>query len=79
MLKITNNTKSPITILVRSNQGAYIKKQNKCMDTTRAFKSLLIPGIGAGKNVVEIPDEKMTDHINQLVKKKLISIVHVAK
>jgi hypothetical protein len=77
LLEITNKTKGPIQILVKSTQGSYNKKQQACVNTTRAFKSLNIPGIGGGLNVITIPDEKMTDHIKQLEAKKLIKIRHV--
>jgi hypothetical protein len=77
LLEITNKTRSPIQILVKSTQGAYNKEQGGCISTTRAFTSLNVPGIGAGENKVTIDDEKITDQIKRLEKEKLIQIKHV--
>lgn len=52
MLEITNRQKGPIQLMVRSK---------KKLDS---FSTLAIPGIGAGRNVVLIEDERVTDHIN---------------
>ena len=74
MLEITNRTKSPIQILVKSKQGAYIRKTESLVDTNRAFKSINIPGIGSGKNQIVIEDEKITEYIKRLEKDKLIYV-----
>lgn len=77
MLEITNITKSPIQVLIKSTKGAYLRESGNCLDTTRAFKSYNIPGLGSGKNQLTIEDEKVTEYIHRLVKQKLITIRHV--
>lgn len=70
MYEITNITRSPIQILIKSKKGAYNKKTGTLIDTNRAFKSLNIPGLGSGKNKVFIEDEKMTEYIIRLSKQQ---------
>lgn len=56
MLEITNKNKFPVQVMVRSRTA------------TRAFTTLLIPGIGAGKNVVLIEDELSTPVLERVEK-----------
>ena len=53
MIKIRNKERSPIQLVVRSN--------NK----PKSFTTQIIPGIGAGKNVVYIDDEKATEYVER--------------
>lgn len=65
MLEITNRTRGPVTILVRSFKGP----------STRRFTSLVIPGIGAGLNVARITDEMVVgDYIEKARRAKLVSV-----
>jgi hypothetical protein len=56
MLEITNKTKGPITVMVRSKTKP------------RSFTTLRICGIGAGKNVAIIEDEAKTEYIDRVEK-----------
>lgn len=62
MLEITNKQKFPVQIIVRSRTGP------------RAFTCWNIPGIGGGKNVIHLADERKTEYIDRLDKDKLISV-----
>lgn len=66
MIEITNKTRSPIQIMVRS--------KNK----TRSFTTMMIPGMGKKKNVIIIEDEKKTDYIDRLEDKKIISTRYIS-
>ena len=61
MIEITNKQRSPVQVLVRSKKKL------------RAFTTLIIPGRGAGKNVVVIADEDATDYIGKIEDIGLIS------
>ena len=61
MIEIKNKTKSPVQLVVRSKKGP------------REFTTLIIPGVGIGKNVRVIPDEWATDVIERVEKMGLIS------
>ena len=61
MIELTNRTKSPISVLIRSK------------NRPRDFTTLTIPGIGKGHNVKLIADEATTEYVDRLVKQKLIS------
>lgn len=74
MIEVTNITKSPVQILIKSKKGAFIKETGKLVDTNYAFKSYNIPGLGSGKNVIILTDEQKTIYIDKLVKEKLIKI-----
>lgn len=65
MIEIKNKTKSPVQILVRSRKAP------------RAFTTLIIPGIGKGKNVKVIADELVTEYIERVEKMGLISTRYV--
>lgn len=54
MLEITNKNKFPVQVMVRSRTAS------------RAFTTLTIPGVGAGKNVVEIEDERSTQYLERI-------------
>lgn len=54
MIEITNKMRTPVPIIVRSRTAP------------RAFTTLTIPGVGKGKNVVLIDDERYTDEIGKL-------------
>lgn len=64
MLELTNRTRGPISVMVRSRRGP----------TPREFTTLTILGIGAGNNVVLIEDEMVTDDIKKARQNKLISV-----
>jgi hypothetical protein len=65
MIEITNLKKHPVQLVVRS-QGEL-----------RSFRTLNIPGIGKGKNVVLIEDERETECIDRVKKLGWISVRHV--
>lgn len=66
MLEITNKTKGPLQLLVRSKTKP------------RSFTTLRICGIGAGKNVCVIEDEAKTEYIDRVEKVYgLISTRHI--
>ena len=62
MIEITNMQRSPVQLIVRSK------------DSPNAFTVLNIPGIGAGKNVRIIEDERRTEYISRIEKTKAISV-----
>lgn len=66
MLEIKNKLHGPVQILVRSSKGP------------REFTTLIIPGIGSGKNVRTISDEMVTEYIDRLVDNKIISTKYVS-
>jgi hypothetical protein len=61
MIEITNKQKSPVQVLVRSRVRP------------RSFTTLNIPGIGAGKNIYLLEDERATEYIYRVEKLGLIS------
>lgn len=65
MIEIKNKGKGPVQILVRSKTAP------------KAFTTLIIPGIGKGKNVRLIEDEMRTDYIERVEKMGLISTRYV--
>jgi len=65
MLEVRNKSRSPIQIVVRSRKAP------------RAFTTLNIPGIGAGKNVVYIDDERKTEYIDRIEDWKLITTRYI--
>lgn len=56
MIEITNRTKSPVQLVVRSTRHP------------RSFTTLVVPGIGAGRNVIYIPDERHTEFVDRAEK-----------
>lgn len=61
MIEVTNKGRSPVQLIVRSKLA------------TKSFTTLIVPGIGAGKNIVEIEDEMATDYIGRVEKMGLIT------
>lgn len=64
MIEITNITKGPIQLVLKSKSDRPGKRI--------AVKNL--PGIGANKNTYVISEEQMTDQIKKLEKEKFIKI-----
>lgn len=65
MIEIKNKQKGPVQLLVRSKKAP------------SSFTTLIIPGIGAGKNVRLIADELMTGVIERVEKMGLISTRYI--
>ena len=65
MIEITNRQKFPVQIVVRSRKS------------TNSFTTLNIPGIGAGKNVYLLEDERATEYITRIKDWGLISLRNV--
>lgn len=61
MLEITNKNKFPLQLIVKS------------LDAPKAFTLLNIPGIGRGKNVYLLKDERVTEYIQKAEREGLIS------
>ena len=61
MIEIRNKGRSPVQLVVRSRKAP------------RAFTTLIVPGIGNGKNVVLIEDELWTNVIDRVEKMGLIT------
>jgi hypothetical protein len=61
MIEITNRHKTPVSLIVRSKVAP------------RSFTTLTVPGVGAGKNVVYIEDERHTIYVDRAESDKLIS------
>jgi hypothetical protein len=61
MIEIKNRGRSPVQLVVRSRKAP------------RAFTTLIVPGIGAGKNVVLIEDELWTETIDRVEEMGLIT------
>ena len=65
MIEITNRQKFPVQLVVRSRKS------------TNRFTTLHIPGIGAGKNVYLLEDERATEYITRVKDWGLISLRNV--
>jgi hypothetical protein len=65
MLEITNRKKHPVQLLIRSRRA------------TKSFTTLNLPGIGRGKNVFLLEDERTTAYIDKAANDGLISIRHI--
>lgn len=65
MIEIKNKLKSPVQLVVRSRKAP------------RAFTTLIVPGIGKGKNVRLIEDELVTEYIERVESMGLISTRYV--
>lgn len=65
MIEIKNKQRGPLQIMVRSRKAP------------RAFTTLIIPGIGKGKNVRLIEDELKTEQIDLVEKMGLISTRYI--
>lgn len=65
MIEITNITRSPIPLVVKSRLAP------------RSFTNLIIPGKGAGHNVRIIADEKHTEYIDRAESQGLIKTRYI--
>jgi hypothetical protein len=65
MIEITNRQKFPVQLVVRSRKS------------TNSFTTLNIPGVGAGKNVYLLEDERATEYITRVKDWGLISLRNV--
>jgi len=62
MLEITNKNKFPVQLVVRSRKAV------------RSFTTLNLPGIGSGKNVYLLEDERSTQYIDRAANDGLVTI-----
>ena len=62
MIEIKNLTKGPVQLVVRSKKSP------------RSFTTLIIPGVGAGKNVFLLEDERKTEYVDRIEAMKLIKV-----
>ncbi len=65
MLEIKNKNKFPVQLLIKSRTR------------TNSFTLLNIPGIGCGKNIYLLEDERATEYIDRAEKDGLISTKHI--
>jgi hypothetical protein len=65
MLEIKNKQKFPVQLIIRSRTAP------------RSFTVLNVPGIGRGKNIYHLEDERTTEYIERAVKDGLISTKHI--
>jgi hypothetical protein len=65
MIEIRNKGYSPVQLMVRSRKAP------------RSFTTQIVPGIGNKQNVILIEDEKVTDQIDGLEQRGLISTRHI--
>jgi len=65
MIEVKNKMKSPVQLVVRSRMSP------------RSFTTLIVPGIGKGKNVRLIDDELKTEYIDRVEKMGLISTRYI--
>lgn len=61
MLEIKNKNKFPVQLVIRSRKAP------------RSFTVLNIPGVGSGKNICLLEEERATDYIDRAEKEGLIS------
>jgi hypothetical protein len=62
MLEITNKNRFPVQLIVRSRKAV------------KSFTTLNLPGVGAGKNVYLLEDERSTEYIDRAANDGLVSI-----
>lgn len=67
MIEIKNKTRSPVQLLIRSRKAP------------KSFTTLNVPGIGAGKNIYYLEDERNTEYVERAEKMGLISTRHLTK
>ena len=67
MLEITNKKRHPVQLIIRSRRA------------TKSFTTYNLPGVGAGKNILVLEDERSTPYIDRAEKDGLISIRHINK
>lgn len=65
MLEIKNKGRSPVQLVVRSKAAPM------------SLTTLIIPGVGKGKNVRLIEDEAVTEYIDRVEKMGMISTRYV--
>lgn len=65
MLEIKNKHRFPVQLIIRSRKSP------------RSFTCLNIPGVGCGKNVFYLEDERATEYIDRAVNDGLISVKQV--
>lgn len=65
MIEITNKTRGPVQLLIRSRKAP------------RSFTTLNLPGIGAGNHRYHLEDERATEYIERAEKLGLISTRHI--
>lgn len=65
MLEIKNKNKFPIQLIIKSK------------NSPRSITVLNIPGIGKGKNIYLLEDEKVTEYIDRAEKSGLISTKYI--
>jgi hypothetical protein len=65
MIQITNKQRGPVQLVIRSRTAA------------RAFTTLNIPGVGSGKNVYFLEDERHTEYVDRVEQMGLISIKRI--
>jgi len=65
MIEVRNKSRSPVQLIVRSRKAP------------RAFTTLNLPGVGAKNNVCLLEDEKVTEYIDRLEQKGLISTRYI--
>jgi len=61
MLEIKNKQKFPVQLIVRSRKSP------------KSFTTLNVPGVGCGKNIYLLEDERTTEYIDRAEKDGLIS------
>lgn len=62
MIEITNKTRGPVQLTIRTGAGR-----------EKGLTVLNIPGIGAGKNVYLLEDERHTEYVDRAEKAGLIT------
>jgi len=65
MLEIVNKKKHPVQLIIRSRK------------TPRSFTVLNVPGIGCGKNIYFLEDERKTEYIDRAEQAGLIATRHI--
>lgn len=66
MIEIRNLKKHPVQLIIRSRS------------TPRSFTVLNIPGIGSGKNIFNLEEERSTEYIDRAQKAGLVSTRYLA-
>jgi hypothetical protein len=61
MIEIKNKTKSPVQLVIRSRRSP------------KSFTTLIVPGVGAKKNIYYLEDERTTEYVERAEKLGLIS------
>jgi hypothetical protein len=65
MIEVRNKNRFPVQLVVRSRKSP------------RSFTTLNVPGMGSGKNVILLEDERATEYVDRLEKMGLISTKHL--